>query len=87
MTMFFVSISCGLAVLAGDGHLAGRDNLAGAAMDVDLVLLHQEIEALDVLLDRHVLVRQHLLQIELRLADLDAERIEDAPASANISEA
>ena len=41
--------------------------------DVDLVLLEQELDALDVALDALVLEGHHLLQIERRLADLDAE--------------
>ncbi len=40
--------------------------------DIDLVLLHQELDALDVAVNRLVLEHQHLLQIELGLADADA---------------
>ena len=60
MTMFFASISCDLAVLAGHRDLAGGNDLAGAAEGIDLVLLEQEGDAIDVGGDRRVLVRQHL---------------------------
>jgi hypothetical protein len=42
---------------------------------VDLVLLEQEGDALDIRFHRGVLVRHHLFEIELRLADLDAEAL------------
>ena len=40
--------------------------------DVDLVLLEQEVDALDVAVDRLVLERHHLRQVELRLRHADA---------------
>ena len=72
MTMFLVSTDLRLAVAAGDLDLAGAENLALAADDVDLVLLHQELDALDVAVDALLLEIHHRRQIELRRGDADA---------------
>ena len=72
MTMFFVSSSSRLAVVALHLDLAGAKHAARALIGVDLVLLEQERDALGVAVDRLVLELQQRRQIELRLADLDA---------------
>jgi hypothetical protein len=69
MTMFLVSISSTLPSSPVTETLP-------AAKAVDLVLLEQEGDAVDVGRHRRVLVRHHLLQVQLRRADLDAERVE-----------
>ncbi len=61
----------GLAV-AGHLDLAGTEDLAGALQHVDLVLLHQELDALDVAVDALLLEVHHRRQIELRRRDADA---------------
>ena len=66
ITMFLVSTSLRLAVAAGHLDLAGAEYLAHAADDVDLVLLHQELDALDVAVDALLLEVHHRRQIELR---------------------
>ena len=60
--------------LAVGGHLdlAGAKNFAGAFQDVDLVLLHQEVDALDVAVDALLLEIHHRRQIELWRGDADA---------------
>ena len=64
--------SLGLAV--GDRHfdLADAENFSGAADDVDLVLLHQELDALDVAVDALLLEIHHRRQIEFGGRDADA---------------
>ena len=49
--------------------LPGADDAAGAVEGVDLVLLEQEVDALDVAVDARVLERHHRGEIELRRAD------------------
>ena len=62
------------AVLGRHLDLARRRRcVAGADEGVDLVLLEQEADAVDVGVDRVVLVLHHRGEIELRRADLDAE--------------
>src|SRR6185369_11877388 len=61
-----------LAVAARDLDLAGAEDLALAADDVDLVLLHQELDALDVAVDALLLVVHHRWQIEFRRGNADA---------------
>ena len=63
-----------LRLAVGGLHLdlAGRGDAAGAAKRLDLVLLEQELDALDVAVDALVLVLHHGREIELGLADLDA---------------
>src|SRR6266478_4830571 len=61
-----------LAVIAGDLDLAGTEYLSLAADDVDLVLLHQELDALDVAVDALPLEFHHRGKIELWSGDADA---------------
>ena len=61
----------GLAV-ATDFYLAGPEDLAGALQHVDLVLLHQELDALDVAVDALLLEFHHRGKIELWRGDADA---------------
>src|SRR6185437_2631627 len=61
-----------LAIRARDFDLAGTENLALAVNDVDLVLLHQELDALDVAVDALLLEVHHGRQIELGRRDADA---------------
>ena len=67
---------CAAPRVVHDLDLAGPGDRSGAVHPVDLVLLEQEGDAVDVGLHRRVLVRHHRLEIEFRLADLDAERSE-----------
>jgi hypothetical protein len=60
------------SVLLGDFDLAGTNDLSGALDGIDLVLLEQEIDALDVAVDAFLLEGLHLHEIELRLRDADA---------------
>src|SRR5581483_161496 len=55
-----------LAVGGGNLELSGAENLRPARDDVDLVLLHQEFDALDVAVDTLLLEIHHRRQIELR---------------------
>src|SRR5690606_11756030 len=55
------------AIRVGDEDLAGIKDGSDAAEGLDLVLLQQEFDAFDIGVDGGVLVRQHLLQIELGL--------------------
>ena len=59
-----------LAVGGLDVDLAGRGDAAGAVKRLDLVLLEQELDALDVAVDASVLVCLHRRQIELGLPTL-----------------
>ena len=68
-----------LAVGACHFDLAGRGDAAGAVKGVDLVLLEQEIDALDVAVDALVLERHHRRQIELGRGDADAHFAERMP--------
>ena len=61
-----------LAVAARHLDLAGAEDLSRAADDVDLVLLHQELDALDVAVDALLLEIHHRGQIEFRRGDADA---------------
>ena len=61
-----------LAVGAGDFDLAGDGDTAGAEISIDLVLLEQEVDALDVAVDALVLERHHRGEIELGRGDADA---------------
>src|SRR5262249_56146340 len=61
----------GVGVGALDLDLAGRRDTASAAKRVDLVLLQEEVDALDVALDALVLELHELGEIELRRADAD----------------
>ena len=61
-----------LAVATGHFDLAGAEDLAGTADDFDLVLLHQELDALDVTVDALLLEVHHGRQIELRRGNADA---------------
>src|SRR5581483_1418224 len=65
-----------LAIIALHFDLAGRGDAAGTAEGVDLVLLQQEVDALDVAFDAFVLELHHRREIELRLADADAHHRE-----------
>ena len=87
MTMFFVSSVCVLPPSPVTSTLPGAGDAAGAAHGVDLVLLEQEIDALDVAVDAFVLEFHHRGEIELGLADPDAHLREAWPASSNSSEA
>src|SRR5262249_10556601 len=60
--------------LAVGGHLdlPGAENSADAGDDVDLVLLHQELDALDVAVDTLLLEIHHRGQVELRRRHADA---------------
>ncbi len=62
----------GLAVMARHLDLAGTKDLALAADDVDLVLLHQELDALDVAVDALLLEIHHRGQVEFRRGNTDA---------------
>ena len=59
MTMDLVSSVCVCAVGALHLDLAGRGDAAGAVKSIDLVLLEQELDALDVAVDALVLERHH----------------------------
>jgi hypothetical protein len=61
-----------LAVGAGHFDLACAEDLALAHQHVDLVLLHQELDALDVAVDALLLEVHHRGQIELRRGNTDA---------------
>ncbi len=61
-----------LAVTAGHLDLAGAEDLARAAQDIDLVLLHQEFDALDVAVDALLLEIHHRRQVEFRRGNADA---------------
>ncbi len=61
-----------LSVGAGHLELARTKNLALAVNDVDLVLLHQELDALDVAVNALLLEVHHRRQVELRRGDADA---------------
>ena len=68
-----------LAVGALDLDLARRGDAAGAVKRVDLVLLEQELDALDVAVDALVLERHHRRQIELGRGNADAHFAERVP--------
>ena len=72
MTMFLVSSVCVLPSAAFTSTLPGAGDAAGAVERIDLVLLEQELDALDVAVDALVLELHHRGEIELRRADLDA---------------
>ena len=72
------------AVLRDDLDLARRGDAGRAEEGVDLVLLQEELDALDVAVDALVLEGHHRLQIELRLGDRDAHRGEVACAHPRI---
>ena len=55
-----------LAVAAGNFNFARADDLSGAVDDVDLVLPHQELDALDVAVDALLLEVHHRGQVEFR---------------------
>ncbi|MHC2592392.1 hypothetical protein ACVIG9_006448 [Bradyrhizobium ottawaense] len=78
ITMLFVSIVCDLPS-GGDRDLAGPQDLAGALEHVDLVLLHQELDALDVAVDALLLEVHHRGKIELRRGDRHAHLGEGVP--------
>src|SRR6185503_1352411 len=61
-----------LAVTARDFDLASAEDPALADDDVDLVLLHQKLDALDVAVDALLLEIHHRRQIELRRGNADA---------------
>src|SRR5215216_3195083 len=61
-----------LAVTACDFDLAGAEDFALAIDDVDLVLLHQELDALDVAVDALLLEVHHRWQIEFWRRNADA---------------
>ena len=61
-----------LAVVGLNLDLTRRDDAAGAAKRLDLVLLEQIFDAFDVTLDALLLVFEHRREIDARLADLDA---------------
>ncbi|MGY4599518.1 hypothetical protein ACVWXL_007264 [Bradyrhizobium sp. GM22.5] len=65
--------------IGGDFDLAGAEDLACALEHVDLVLLHQELDALDVAVDALLLEVHHRRQIELRRGDADAHLGEGMP--------
>ena len=72
MTMFLVSSVCVLPSGALTSTLPGAAMRPGAVHRVDLVLLEQEIDALDVAVDALVLELHQRGEIELRRADADA---------------
>ena len=76
MTMVFGLQRLRLAVVGFHLDLAGRGDAAGAAKRLDLVLLEQEVDALDVAVDVLVLVFDHRGEIDAGLADLDAHLAE-----------
>ena len=76
MTMFFVSISCVLPSSPVTATLPAATILPVPRKTSILFFLNRKATPLTFGVDRRVLVRQHLLQVELRLADLDAERVE-----------
>src|ERR1700733_9937914 len=61
-----------LAVVAGDLDLASTEDFSLARDDVDLILLHQELDALDVTVDALLLEVHHRRQIEFRRRDANA---------------
>jgi hypothetical protein len=61
-----------LAVIARHLDLSGPQYLSLAPDDVDLVLLHQEVDALDVAVDALLLEIHHRGQIEFWRGDADA---------------
>ena len=69
--MFFASTIC-LPPVRGDFDLAGPGQPAVALDDVDLVLLHQELDALGVLGDDLVLAVDHQGEIEARVLAVNA---------------
>ena len=85
MTMAFVSSTWFEPSSERDLDLAGRGDAGRAEERVDLVLLEQELDALDVAVDALLLERHHLREVELRLADLDAHRRRNARAAASNS--
>ena len=56
----------GFAIFACHGNFACARNRADAVMNVDLVLFHEKRHAFDIGFHHVVLVRHHLLEIELR---------------------
>src|SRR5690606_35555 len=64
------------AIFSRHDHLPGTGNSPRSAENCDLVLLHKEVEALDVLLDRLAFMREHLFQVELHAIQLNAEILE-----------
>ena len=64
----------GFSVFAGDRNLAGLDDPAGTVECGDLVLFHQEGDAIDIGFHHRILVRHHRLEIEFRFQAVDAER-------------
>ena len=72
MTMFLVSTDLRLAVAGRNFDFAAAEDLALAADDVDLVLLHQELDALDVAVNALLLEIHHRGQIEFWRGDADA---------------
>lgn len=58
--------------VGGDLDLAAAEDLAGALEHVDLILLHQKLDALDVTVDALLLEVHHRGKIELRRRDRHA---------------
>ena len=88
MTMFLVSSVWPLPSSALTSTCPARVMRAMPEERVDLVLLEQEADAVDVGVDRVVLVLHHRGEIELRLADTTMPSgAKSWPASSNISEA
>ena len=69
--MFLASRIC-LPASRGDFDLAGAGQAAVALDHVDLVLLHQELDALGVLGDDLVLAVEHQREIQARILAVDA---------------
>ena len=67
------------AVGGSDLDLAGRGDAAGAEKRIDLVLLEQEVDALDVAVDALVLERHHRGEVELGRGNADAHFAEAVP--------
>jgi len=66
----------GLAVAARHLDLAGAEYPALAVDDIDLVFLHQEVDALDVAVDALLLEIHHRGKIEFRRRDADTHLCE-----------
>src|SRR5690606_25992043 len=64
------------AVVNSHLQLSGAKNGPNATESLDLVFLEQEFDAFHIGIDRCLLVRQHLLQIEFRFRHDDAKLLE-----------